>query len=135
MPETPSATELAHVVRGLAIDAVENAGHGHPGAAMGMADIAVGLYGKHLKYQASSLNWHDRDRVVLSNGHAAIFLYSLLYLTGTPGIELEDLKSFRKGGSITPGHPEFGHTPGIETTTGPLGQGIGTAVGGAEYRR
>ena len=135
MPETPSATELAHVVRGLAIDAVETAGHGHPGAAMGMADIAVGLYGKHLKYQASSLNWHDRDRVVLSNGHAAIFLYSLLYLTGTPGIELEDLKSFRKGGSITPGHPEFGHTPGIETTTGPLGQGIGMAVGFALAER
>lgn len=135
MIKTPTAVELANVVRGLAIDAVETAGHGHPGAAMGMADIAVGLYGKHLKYHATSLNWHDRDRVILSNGHAAIFLYSLLYLTGTPGVEIEDLKSFRKAGSITPGHPEFGHTPGVETTTGPLGQGIGMAVGFALAER
>ncbi|WP_207797101.1 transketolase [Shimia abyssi] len=135
MIKTPTSVELANVVRGLAIDSVETAGHGHPGAAMGMADIAVGLYGKHLKYNATSLNWHDRDRVVLSNGHAAIFLYSVLYLTGTPGIELEDLKSFRKAGSITPGHPEFGHTPGVETTTGPLGQGIGMAVGFALAER
>ncbi|WP_367187001.1 hypothetical protein [Roseibium sp.] len=83
---------LANVLRGLAIDAVETAGHGHPGAAMGMADIAVGLFGKHLRFDAADPNWFDRDRVVLSNGHAAIFLYSLLWLTGTPGIELEDLK-------------------------------------------
>lgn len=129
MQHTTSQVELANVVRGLAIDAVENAGHGHPGAAMGMADIAVGLYGKHLKFVSSSPNWHDRDRVILSNGHAAIFLYSLNWLTGVPGIELDDLKSFRKAGSITPGHPEYGHTPGVETTTGPLGQGIGMAVG------
>lgn len=135
MQETPSEIELANVVRGLAIDAVERAGRGHPGAAMGMADIAVGLYGKHLKYCASSPDWHDRDRVILSNGHAAIFLYSLLWLTGVPGIALEDLKSFRKAGSITPGHPEFGHTPGVETTTGPLGQGIGMAVGFALAER
>jgi transketolase len=129
MQETPNSTELANVLRGLAIDAVEKAGHGHPGGAMGMADIAVSLYGKHLKFNASSPDWHDRDRVVLSNGHAAIFLYSLLWLTGTPGIGIEDLKSFRKAGSITPGHPEYGHTPGVETTTGPLGQGLGMAVG------
>jgi transketolase len=135
MQDMPSTTDLANVIRGLAIDAVEQAGHGHPGAAMGMADIAVALYGKHLKFSASSPTWHDRDRVILSNGHAAIFLYSLLWLTGVPGIELEDLKSFRKGGSITPGHPEYGHTPGVETTTGPLGQGIGMAVGFAMAER
>lgn len=135
MQQTPGSIELANVVRSLAIDAVETAGHGHPGAAMGMADIAVGLYGKHLKYCSNSPNWHDRDRVVLSNGHAAIFLYSLLWLTGVPGIELDDLKAFRKAGSITPGHPEFGHTPGVETTTGPLGQGIGMAVGFALAER
>ncbi|WP_420414075.1 transketolase [Roseibium sp.] len=135
MPINPTEQELANVIRGLAIDAVEAAGHGHPGAAMGMADIALGLYSKHLKFSASSPTWHDRDRVILSNGHAAIFLYSLLWLTGVPGIELEDLKSFRKGGSITPGHPEYGHTPGVETTTGPLGQGLGMAVGFAMAER
>jgi transketolase len=126
---SPNSQELANVLRGLAIDAVETAGHGHPGAAMGMADIAVGLYGKHLKFNAADPNWFDRDRVILSNGHAAILLYSLLWLTGTPGIELEDLKKFRQSGSKTPGHPEYRHTPGVETTTGPLGQGLGMAVG------
>ncbi|MEO0919192.1 MAG: transketolase, partial [Pseudomonadota bacterium] len=120
---------LANVIRGLAIDAVEEAGHGHPGAAMGMADIASVLYAKHLRFDASAPHWHDRDRVVLSNGHASIFLYSLLYLTGVPGVELGDIKSFRRAGSITPGHPEVGHTPGVEVTTGPLGQGLGMAVG------
>lgn len=135
MKDMPSTTDLANVLRGLAIDAVEQAGHGHPGAAMGMADIAVGLYGKHLKFSASSPTWHDRDRVILSNGHAAIFLYSLLWLTGVPGIDLEDLKTFRKAGAKTPGHPEYGHTPGVETTTGPLGQGIGMAVGFAMAER
>ncbi len=120
---------LANVIRGLAIDAVETAGHGHPGAAMGMADIAAVLYANHLKFVGISPDWHDRDRVVLSNGHASIFHYSLLYLTGVPGIGLEDIKAFRKKGSITPGHPEVGHTPGIEVTTGPLGQGLGMSVG------
>lgn len=120
---------LANVIRGLAIDAVEEAGHGHPGAAMGMADIASVLYARHLRFDASAPHWHDRDRVVLSNGHASIFLYSLLYLTGVPGVELGDIKSFRRAGSITPGHPEVGHTPGVEVTTGPLGQGLGMAVG------
>lgn len=119
----------ANVIRGLAIDAVEEAGHGHPGAAMGMADIATALYANHLKCDPTSPNWHDRDRVILSNGHASIFLYSLLYLTGVSGVELEDIKAFRKAGSKTPGHPEVGHTPGVEVTTGPLGQGLGMAVG------
>ncbi|MEO1749198.1 MAG: transketolase, partial [Pseudomonadota bacterium] len=126
---------LANVIRGLAIDAVEEAGHGHPGAAMGMADIAAVLYSKHLKFDASAPDWHDRDRVVLSNGHSSIFLYSLLYLTGVPGVALDDIKSFRTAGSITPGHPEVGHTPGVEVTTGPLGQGLGMAVGLAMAER
>lgn len=125
----------ANIIRGLAIDAVEEAGHGHPGAAMGMADIATALYANHLKYDATSPNWHDRDRVILSNGHASIFLYSLLYLIGVPGVELDDIKAFRKAGSITPGHPEVGHTPGVEVTTGPLGQGLGMAVGMALAER
>lgn len=119
----------ANVLRGLAIDAVETAGHGHPGAAMGMADIATVLYANHLKQDSDDHTWFDRDRVVLSNGHASILLYSLLYLTGVKGVELADLKAFRKASSKTPGHPEFGHTPGVETTTGPLGQGLATAVG------
>lgn len=125
----------ANAIRGLAIDAVEEAGHGHPGAAMGMADIATVLYAKHLRFNGTSPDWHDRDRVILSNGHASIFLYSLLYLTGVPGVSLDDLRAFRKGGSITPGHPEVGHTPGVEVTTGPLGQGLGMAVGMAIAER
>ncbi|MDP5131561.1 MAG: transketolase [Paraglaciecola sp.] len=120
---------LSNTIRGLVIDAVENAGHGHPGAALGMADIATMLYRNHLKFDPDAPNWHDRDRVVLSNGHGAMLLYSLLYLIGVNGVELEDIKSFRKAGSITPGHPEVGHTPGVEATTGPLGQGLGMAVG------
>lgn len=132
---TPDLRACANVIRGLAIDAVENAGHGHPGAAMGMADIAAVLYAKHLRYDPTSPNWHDRDRVILSNGHASIFLYSLLYLTGVPGVTLDDLKAFRKAGSITPGHPEVGHTPGVEVTTGPLGQGLGMSVGMALAER
>lgn len=134
-PEIITFAPLANVIRGLAIDAVETAGHGHPGAAMGMADIATVLYSKHLRFDGTSPDWHDRDRVVLSNGHASIFLYSLLYLTGVPGINLDDIKAFRKKGSKTPGHPEVGHTPGVEVTTGPLGQGLGMAVGMAMAER
>lgn len=126
---------MANAIRGLAIDAVETAGHGHPGAAMGMADIATALYAGHLRFDASTPDWEDRDRVVLSNGHASILLYSLLYLTGVPGMTLDDVKAFRKGGSITPGHPEAGHTPGVEVTTGPLGQGLGMALGLAMAER
>jgi len=126
---------LSNCIRGLAIDAVETAGHGHPGAAMGMADIASVLYANYLRFDAATPKWPDRDRLVLSNGHASIFLYSLLYLTGVPGVELEDIKEFRQAGSKTPGHPEVGHTPGVETTTGPLGQGFATAVGMALAER
>ena len=100
---------LSNCIRGLAIDAVETAGHGHPGAAMGMADIASVLYANYLRFDAATPKWPDRDRLVLSNGHASIFLYSLLYLTGVPGVELEDIKEFRQAGSKTPGHPEVGH--------------------------
>ena len=120
---------MANAIRGLAIDAVENAGHGHPGAAMGMADITTALVCNHLRFDASDPQWDDRDRLVLSNGHASILHYALLHLTGAPEMTLEQIKDFRKAGSITPGHPEVGHTPGIEVTTGPLGQGLGMAVG------
>ena len=126
---------LAHAIRGFAIDAVEAAGHGHPGAAMGMADIATALYARHLRFDASAPDWDDRDRVVLSNGHASILLYSLLYLTGVPEMTLDQVKAFRRAGSLTPGHPEVGHTPGVEVTTGPLGQGLGMAVGLAMAER
>jgi len=126
---------MAHAIRGLAIDAVEAAGHGHPGAAMGMADIATALYARHLRFDASAPDWNDRDRLVLSNGHASILLYSLLYLTGVPGMTLDQIKAFRRSGSLTPGHPEVGHTPGVEVTTGPLGQGLGMAVGLAMAER
>ncbi len=102
---------------------------------MGMADIAAVLYAKHLRFDGTSPGWHDRDRVILSNGHASIFLYALLYLTGVPGVTLDDIKAFRKAGSITPGHPEVGHTPGVEVTTGPLGQGLGMSVGMAIAER
>jgi transketolase len=133
--ENTELAPLANAIRGLAIDAVETAGHGHPGAAMGMADFATVLYANHLRFDARNPEWPDRDRVVLSNGHASILLYALLHLTGVPGVALDDLKAFRKAGSKTPGHPEVGHTPGVETTTGPLGQGIATAVGMAIAER
>lgn len=132
---TADFTALSNTIRGLAIDAVETAGHGHPGAAMGMADFATVLYANHLRFDASNPEWPDRDRVVLSNGHASILLYSLLHLTGVPGVNLDDVKAFRQAGSKTPGHPEVGHTRGVETTTGPLGQGFATAVGMALAER
>jgi transketolase len=127
--------ELANCIRALAIDAVEAANSGHPGAPMGMADAATVLFAKHLKFDASDPEWADRDRFVLSNGHASMLLYSLLHLTGYPSMTIEELKSFRQWGSRTAGHPEYGHAPGIETTTGPLGQGIAAAVGMAIAER
>ena len=122
-------SQMANCIRALSMDAVEKANSGHPGAPMGMADAATVLYEKHLKFDASAPYWPDRDRVVLSNGHASMMLYSLLYLTGYPEMTIEEIKNFRQYGSKTPGHPEFGMSPGIETTTGPLGQGLGAAVG------
>ncbi len=121
-------TELANAIRVLAMDAVEKAKSGHPGAPMGMAEIAEVLWNHHLRHNPANPKWPDRDRFVLSNGHGSMLLYALLHLTGYD-VTMEDLKQFRQLHSKTPGHPEYGYTPGVETTTGPLGQGISNAVG------
>ncbi len=122
-------TRMANAIRGLAMDAVEKAKSGHPGLPMGAADIATVLFTQFLKYDAAEPNWPNRDRFVLSAGHGSMLLYALLYLTGNKDMTLDQLKHFRQLGSLTPGHPENFHTKGIETTTGPLGQGIATSVG------
>ncbi len=122
-------TRMANAIRGLAMDAVEKAKSGHPGLPMGAADIATVLFTQFLKYDAAEPNWPDRDRFVLSAGHGSMLLYALLYLTGNKDMTLDQIRNFRQLGSLTPGHPENFHTKGIETTTGPLGQGIATAVG------
>ena len=121
--------EMANAIRALSIDAIEQANSGHPGLPLGMADVATVLFSDFLKFDASSPQWHDRDRFVLSGGHGSMLLYSLLYLLGYDDIKIDDLKNFRQLGSKTAGHPEYGHLKGIETTTGPLGQGIANAVG------
>ena len=133
----PEATheDMANAIRTLAMDAVEKADSGHPGMPMGMADVATVLFTRFLKFDAAHPDWPDRDRFVLSAGHGSMLLYALLYLTGYPEMELDELKRFRQLGSRTPGHPEYGHAPGIETTTGPLGQGLGNAVGMALAER
>src|SRR5262245_34542101 len=120
---------MANAIRALAMDAVEQAKSGHPGLPMGAADIATVLFSQFLKFDAADPTWPDRDRFVLSAGHGSMLLYALLYLTGGETVTLEQIRSFRQLGSLTPGHPENFVTPGIETTTGPLGQGIATAVG------
>src|SRR5437879_408809 len=130
-----SHAEMANAIRFLAIDAVENAKSGHPGMPMGMADVATVLFSRFLKFDAADPAWPDRDRFVLSAGHGSMLLYALLHLTGYAGVTADELKAFRQWGSKTPGHPEYGHTPGVETTTGPLGQGIATAVGMALAER
>jgi len=122
-------TRMANAIRGLAMDAVEKAKSGHPGLPMGAADIATVLFTQILKFDAADPAWPDRDRFVLSAGHGSMLLYALLYLTGNKEMTLDQIKHFRQLGSLTPGHPENFHTKGIETTTGPLGQGIATAVG------
>ena len=122
-------TRMANAIRGLAMDAVEKAKSGHPGLPMGAADVATVLFTQFLKFDATDPNWPDRDRFVLSAGHGSMLLYALLYLTGNKDMTLDQIKHFRQLGSLTPGHPENFHTKGIETTTGPLGQGIATAVG------
>lgn len=127
--------DMANAIRFLAIDAVERAKSGHPGMPMGMADVATVLFAKFLKFDAADPHWPDRDRFILSAGHGSMLLYALLHLTGYEGVTIEELKAFRQWGSRTPGHPEYGHTPGVETTTGPLGQGIATAVGMALAER
>ena len=126
--------ELANAIRALSMDAVQKANSGHPGAPMGMADIAEVLWNDHLKHNPTNPDWSDRDRFVLSNGHGSMLIYSLLHLTGYE-LSIDDLKNFRQLHSKTPGHPEYGYAPGVETTTGPLGQGITNAVGMAIAER
>jgi transketolase len=126
---------MANAIRALAMDAVEKAKSGHPGLPMGAADVATVLFTQFLKFDASDPSWADRDRFVLSAGHGSMLLYALLYLTGNPAMTIDQIKNFRQLGSLTPGHPENFVTPGIETTTGPLGQGIATAVGMALAER
>ncbi|WP_339670157.1 transketolase [Dasania marina] len=124
----PSRSELANAIRALSMDAVQQAKSGHPGAPMGMADIAEVLWNDFLQHNPANPNWPDRDRFVLSNGHGSMLIYSLLHLSGYD-LPIEELKNFRQLHSKTPGHPEYGYAPGIETTTGPLGQGLTNAVG------
>lgn len=125
----PAHWRRAACIRTLTLDAVAAANSGHSGMPMGMADVATVLYEKHLSFDATTPDWPNRDRFILSAGHGSMLLYSLLYLTGSPDMTLEQVKNFRQLGAITAGHPEYGHTKGIETTTGPLGQGIANAVG------
>ena len=126
---------MANTIRFLAADAVQQASSGHPGMPMGMADVATVLFTRYLKYDPVRPDWPDRDRFVLSAGHGSMLLYALLHLTGYPEMTIEELRNFRQLGSKTAGHPEYGHAPGIETTTGPLGQGLATAVGMALAER
>jgi transketolase len=135
LPDQAHIRRLANAIRALSMDAVETAKSGHPGLPLGMADVATVLFSNFLKFDAAQPGWPDRDRFVLSAGHGSMLLYSLLWLTGYPKVTIEDLKHFRKVGSPTAGHPEYGHLPGIETTTGPLGQGIANAVGMALAER
>jgi transketolase len=139
MPNSAAHQLMANALRGLAIDGVEAAKSGHPGAPMGLADVATVLWSKHLKFDAADPRWPDRDRFILSAGHASMLIYGLLHLYGVEGMTLDELKRFRQLGSLTPGHPEAahapGHAPGVETTTGPLGQGLATAVGFAIAER
>ena len=127
--------DMANAIRALAMDAVQQADSGHPGMPMGMADVATVLFSKFLKFDPSDPHWPDRDRFILSAGHGSMLLYSLLYLTGYPDMTLDELKRFRQLGARTAGHPEYGHASGIETTTGPLGQGLGNSVGFALAER
>ncbi len=122
-------TLMANAIRSLSIDGVDKANSGHPGLPLGAADVATVLFTQFLKFDAAQPKWADRDRFVLSAGHGSMLLYSLLHLTGYEGVSLDQLKRFRQLGSNTAGHPEWGHTPGVETTTGPLGQGLATSVG------
>src|SRR5947208_9669841 len=135
MPDTPAAatpqashSDIVNAIRALAMDAVQKANSGHPGMPMGMADIAEVLWRRHLRHNPANPHWPDRDRFVLSNGHGSMLQYALLHLTGYD-LPIGELKGFRQLHSKTPGHPELDITPGVETTTGPLGQGITNAVG------
>ena len=129
MPNSSQRQTMANAIRALAMDAVQAANSGHPGMPMGMADAATALFCDHLKFDAASPDWPDRDRFVLSAGHGSMLIYALLHLTGYEDMTIEQIRNFRQLGARTAGHPEFGHAKGIETTTGPLGQGIANAVG------
>src|SRR5687767_14344756 len=133
-PTSTIDTLAINAVRVLSMDAVQAANSGHPGTPMALAPLGYVLWTRHLRHNPQDPTWANRDRFVLSAGHASMFLYSLLYLTGYD-ITLDDIKDFRQWESRTPGHPEYGHTPGVETTTGPLGQGVGNAVGMAMAAR
>jgi transketolase len=126
---TVSANEMANAIRALSMDAIQQANSGHPGMPMGMADVATVLFTKHMKFDPSWPEWPDRDRFILSAGHGSMLLYSLLYLTGYKNPTIEDIKNFRQLHHPCAGHPEFGEAPGIEMTTGPLGQGLATSIG------
>jgi transketolase len=130
-----TAASLANAIRALSMDAVEQAKSGHPGMPMGMADVATVLFSKFLNFDPSAPDWADRDRFVLSAGHGSMLLYSLLHLTGYEDMTIDELRNFRQLGAKTAGHPEYGAAGGIETTTGPLGQGIANAVGMAIAER
>ena len=132
---TATLTAMADAVRVLSMDAVHKARSGHQGMPMGMADVGTVLWTKFMKYDAAQPNWADRDRFVLSAGHGSMLIYALLHLTGSKAVTMKQIEDFRQWGSATPGHPEYGHTPGVETTTGPLGQGLATAVGMAMAER
>src|SRR5262252_5638521 len=134
-PRDPTLRRMADAIRALAMDAVEQAKSGHPGMPMGMADVATVLWSRFLKFDPARPDWPDRDRFVLSAGHGSMLLYALLHLTGYPGMSIDELRRFRQLGSRTAGHPERGHAAGIETTTGPLGQGLANAVGMALAER
>src|SRR6202167_1675018 len=132
---SPAPTSLmANAIRALAMDAVQKANSGHPGMPMGMAEIAVALWKRHLRHNPANPHWADRDRFLLSNGHGSMLQYALLHLTGY-ALPMEEIRRFRQLHSMTPGHPELGVTPGVETTTGPLGQGTANAVGMAIAER
>ena len=134
-PQPVALQDMANAIRALSMDAVEKASSGHPGMPMGMADVATVLFARFLKFDPADPAWPDRDRFVLSAGHGSMLLYSLLHLLGYPEMTLDELRNFRQFDSHTPGHPEYGPTLGVETTTGPLGQGLATAVGMALAER
>ena len=134
-PKDPHLRKLANCIRFLSMDAVQRAKSGHPGMPMGMADIAAVLFSEFMKFDSKDPYWYDRDRFLISNGHGSMLLYSLLYLTGYEDMTIDEIKNFRQIGSRTAGHPEYHHATGIETTTGPLGQGLANGVGMALAER